>query len=101
MMVVLALSSNPNALGNRIHHMYSFAIRVRANSSASVLAVVTIFCFVALKCSIPPNSLIAYPLKLYLVLLSSANAASLYVKKTWSSKVILSNSKAKYLVLTA
>jgi hypothetical protein len=82
MMVVLALSSNPNALKNRIYHIYSFAIRVRANSSALVLAVVIVFCFVALKCIILPNSLIAYPLELYLVLLSSANAASLYVKKT-------------------
>jgi hypothetical protein len=99
MIVVLALSSNPNALKNRIYYIYSFAVRVRANSSALVLAVVTVFCFVALKCSIPPNSLMAYLLELYLVLLSSANAASLYVKKTWSSKVVLSNFKAKYLVL--
>jgi hypothetical protein len=82
MIVVLALSLNPNALKNRIHHIYSFVVRVKANSSALVLVVVTVFCFVALKCSIPPNSLMAYPLELYLVLLSSANAASLYVKKT-------------------
>jgi hypothetical protein len=100
MIVVLALSLNPNALKNRIHYIYSFAIRVRANSFALVLAVIIIFCFVALKYSILPNSLIVYLLKLYLVLLLSANAASLYVKKTWSSKVVLSNFKAKYLVLT-
>jgi hypothetical protein len=49
MIVVLALSSNPNALKNRTHHIYSFAVRVRANSSALVLVVVTVFCFVALK----------------------------------------------------
>ena len=67
MIVVLALSSNPNALKNRIYYIYSFAVRVRANSSALVLAVVTIFCFIALKCSILPNSLIAYLLKLYLM----------------------------------
>jgi len=77
MMVVLALSSNPNVLKNRIYYIYSFAIRVRANSFALVLAIVTIFCFVALKCSILPNSLIAYLLELYLVLLLSAKAASL------------------------
>jgi hypothetical protein len=82
MMVVLALSLNPNALKNRIHYIYSFAVRVRANSSTLVLAVVIVFCFVALKCIILPNSLIAYLLELYLVLLSSANAALLYVKKT-------------------
>ena len=77
MIVVLALSSNPNALKNRIYHIYSFAIRVRANSFALVLVVVTIFCFVALKYSIPPNSLMAYLLKLYLALLLSAKAALL------------------------
>ena len=49
MMVVLALSSNPNALKNRIYHIYSFAVRVRANSSALMLAVITVFGFVALK----------------------------------------------------
>jgi hypothetical protein len=81
-MVILALSSNPNALKNRIYHIYSFAIRVRANSFALVLVIVTIFYFVALKYSILPNSLIVYLLKLYIVLLSSANAALLYVKKT-------------------
>jgi len=67
MMVVLALRSNPRALKNRIYYIYSFVARVRAKSLALVLAVVTVFCFVALKCSIPPNSLIAYPLELYLV----------------------------------
>ena len=77
MMVVLALSSNPNALKNRIYYIYSFAVRVRANSSTLVLVVVIVFCFVALKCSIPPNCLIAYLLELYLVFLLSANAASL------------------------
>jgi hypothetical protein len=49
MIVVLALSSNPNALKNCIYYIYSFAIRVRANSFALVLVVITIFCFVALK----------------------------------------------------
>jgi hypothetical protein len=82
MIVVLALISNPNALKNRIYYIYSFAVRVRANSFALVLVVVTVFCFVALKCNILPNSLIAYLLKLYLVLLLSANAALLYIKKT-------------------
>jgi hypothetical protein len=82
MIVALALSSNFNALKNRIYYMYSFAIRVKAKSSALVLVVVTIFCFVALKCSLPPNSLIAYLLELYLVFLSFANVISLYVKKT-------------------
>ena len=77
MMVVLVLSLNPNALKNRIYYIYSFAVKVRANSFALVLAIVTIFCFVALKCSILPNSLIAYLLELYLVLLLSAKAASL------------------------
>jgi hypothetical protein len=77
MIVILVLSSNPNALKNRIYYIYSFAIKVRANSFALVLAVVTIFCFIALKYSIPPNSLIAYPLELYLVLLLSAKAALL------------------------
>jgi len=66
-MVVLALRSNPRALKNRIYHIYSFAARVRAKSLALVLVVVTVFCFVALKRSIPPNSLIVYPLELYLV----------------------------------
>jgi len=82
MIVVLALSSNPNALKNCIYYIYSFAVRVRAKSFALVLAVVIVFCFVALKCSIPPNSLIAYLLELYLVLLSFANAVLLYVKMT-------------------
>jgi hypothetical protein len=49
MIVVLALSSNPNALKNRIYHIYSFAIRVRANSFALMLVIVIIFCFIALK----------------------------------------------------
>jgi hypothetical protein len=82
MIVILALSSNPNALKNRIYYIYSFAIKVKANSFALVLAVVTIFCFVALKYIILPNSLIVYLLELYLVLLLSANAISLYIKKT-------------------
>ena len=100
MIVVLALSSNPNALKNRVYYIYSFAVKVRANSFDLVLAVVTVFCFVALKCNVPPNSLIAYLLKLYLVLLLFANAILLYIKKTWSFKVVLSNFKAKYLVFT-
>jgi hypothetical protein len=49
MIVVLALSSNLNALKNRTYHIYSFAIRVRANSFALMLAVITVFGFVALK----------------------------------------------------
>jgi hypothetical protein len=53
----LALSLNPNALKNYIYQIYSFAIKVKANSFALVLAIVTVFCFVALKCSILPNIL--------------------------------------------
>jgi hypothetical protein len=49
MIVILALSLNPNALKNRIYYIYSFAIRVKANSFTLILAIVTIFCFIALK----------------------------------------------------
>jgi hypothetical protein len=80
-MVILALSSNLRAFKNRIYYIYSFTIRVRAKILALVFIVVIIFCFIALKCSIPPNSLITYLLELYLVFLSSANIISLYVKK--------------------
>jgi hypothetical protein len=49
MIIVLALSSNPNALKNCIYYIYSFIVKVRANSFTLMLAIVTIFCFIALK----------------------------------------------------
>jgi hypothetical protein len=55
---------------------------VRANGFAFMLIIITVFCFIALKYIILPNSLMAYLLKLYLVFLLFAKATLLYVNKT-------------------
>ena len=64
------------ALKNLFHYITSLAAWERANSSASVLDVVTVFCLVERQSIGPLNSLNRYPSVLYLVIGSSANAAS-------------------------
>ena len=64
------------ALKNLFHHITSLAAWERANSSASVLDVVTVFYLVERQSIGPLNSLNRYPSVLYLVTGSSAKAAS-------------------------
>src|SRR5437762_9197218 len=64
-------------LKNLFHQITSLAAWDRANSSASVLDVVTVFCFIERQSMGLLNSLNRYPSVLYLVARSSANAASL------------------------
>src|SRR5580700_909577 len=75
------------ALNSRFYYISSFAVVDRAKSSASVLDIVTVRCFVALKYIIPPKSYKQKLLKLYRVALSSANAESLYIRKTFLGRI--------------
>src|ERR1700733_10238129 len=79
------ISSCLMPLKNLFHQITSLDAWDRANSSASVLDVVTVFCFVERQSIGPLNSLNRYPSVLYLVAESSANAASLaQVIADWS-----------------
>src|SRR5436190_5291651 len=73
--------SNSMFLKNLCHHMVSFVAYDRANSSASVLEVVTVFCFIECQSAGPPKSLYRKPPVLLRVSGSSAYAASLAQKK--------------------
>jgi hypothetical protein len=65
------------ASNRRFHHKTSLAAWDRANNSASVLEVVTVFCLVERQSIRPPNSLNRHLSMLYLVTGSSVKAASL------------------------
>src|SRR6266516_198358 len=73
----LSMSSCLMLLKNLFHHITSFDAWDRANSSASVLDVVTVFCFVERQSIGPLNSFNRNPSVLCLVAGSSAYAASL------------------------
>src|SRR5271163_3374994 len=90
--------SSPIDWKNRFHQMVSLAACARARNSASVLDVVTAFCFVECQSMTPPNSLNRYPSVLRLVAVSSANAASPAHTKTCWLFVPAEYSMAKVLV---
>src|SRR5450432_2304366 len=90
------ISSRLMLLKNLFYQITSLAAWDRANSSASVLDVVTVFCFVERQSMGLLNSLNKYPSVLYLVARSSVNAVSLtYIN--WSSG-ITEYSITKFLV---
>jgi hypothetical protein len=68
---------NVIALNSLLIKIASFTVYDRANSSASVLNVVTISYLFALQAIGPPNSFIMYPCELFLSTELSANDASL------------------------
>ena len=70
-------SLNIITLSNLLIKIASFTVCNRANSSASILDVVTVSCLFALQAIGPPNSFIIYPYKLFLLTELSANNASL------------------------
>src|SRR5436309_14186145 len=80
------ISSCLMPLKNLFHQITSLAAWDRANSSVSVLDVVTVFCFVERQSMGPLNSLNRYPSVLYLVARSSVNAVSL-THTIWSPKI--------------
>ena len=70
-------SLNIITLSNLLIKIAFFAVYNRANSSASILNVVTISCLFTLQAISPPNSFIIYPCELFLSTELSANNASL------------------------
>ena len=72
-----SFSLNIITLSNLLIKIASFAIYNRANSSASILDIVTISCLFALQAIGPLNSFIIYPYELFLLTELSANNASL------------------------
>jgi hypothetical protein len=64
-------------LKNLFYQITFLAAWDKANSSASVLDVVTVFCFVERQSIDLLNSLNRYPSILYLIAISSVNAVSL------------------------
>jgi hypothetical protein len=72
-----SFSLNVIALNSLLIKIASFTVCDRANNSASVLDVVTIFCLFALQVIGPLNSFIMYPYKLFLLIELSINDALL------------------------
>src|SRR5438045_8486239 len=89
----LCPGSNSIFLKGLCHHMVSFEAYDRARSSASVLEVVTVFCFVECQSAGPPNSLYRKPPVLLRVSGSSAYAASLA-----QMKICCSDEGAEYSI---
>ena len=72
-------------LKNLFHHNTSFDAWDRASSSVSVLDVVMVFCFVEHQSTGPLNIFKRYLSVLYLMIVLSANAASLaQITADWS-----------------
>jgi hypothetical protein len=63
-----SFSLNVIALNSLLIKIASFTVYNRANNSASVLDVITIFCLFALQALGPLNSFIMYPYKLFLLI---------------------------------
>ena len=72
-----SFSLNVIALSNLLIKIASFTVCNRANSSASMLDVITISCLFALQAISPLNSFIIYPYELFLLTELSANNTSL------------------------
>ena len=72
-----SFSLNVIALSNLLIKIASFAIYNRANSSASILNIVTISYLFALQVISPLNSFIIYPYELFLLIELSINNTSL------------------------
>jgi len=72
-----SFSYNVITLNSLLIKIASFTICNRANSSASILDVITIPCLFALQAISPLNSFIIYPYKLFLSMELSANNALL------------------------
>jgi hypothetical protein len=76
-MIISWLGLSYIALNRRFHHKTSLAAWDRVNNSASVLEVMIVFCLVDRQFIRPPNNWNKHPSVLYLVIGSSAKAASL------------------------
>jgi hypothetical protein len=72
-----SFSLNVIALNSLLIKIASFTVCNRANNSASVLDIITIFCLFALQIIGPLNSFIIYPYKLFLLTELSVNNALL------------------------